>query len=783
MKHHPSKSSFIIGGLIRVTKRICKKARGSVAIGLLCLGILSFAAAYLESAASANGWSLKSWRQFFGNAADAPSKTSGISKPYASPQTAGGSSSYTITSYDAPGADTTAEHGTVGIAIDAAGDIAGLYLDSNGATHGFERAASGAITDFDPPGAGTASTQGTFALSIDPGGNYITGMYADSGNSYHGYVRAANGTITDFDVSGAGTGGHRGTIPLSVNTGGVIAGIYTTGTSLSGTTFYHGFMRAANGTITTFDAPGAGTNTAQGTAPSAINASGTITGTYADSSGVEHGFVRDASGTITSFDAPGAGTSGNGIGLKSEGTIPVNIDSAGDISGVYTDASNQHHGFVRAANGTFTTFDAPGAGTTTLFMLEGTIPFAIDPGGNYVVGFYADANGIHGFERTAGGTISSFDVPAAGTVVNQGTAGFGINDSGDIAGVYLDGSSVLHGFVLTPNPQAATPTFSVPAGTYTAVQTVSITDSTPDPIIYYTTDGTTPTTSSDVYSAPLTVSQTETIKAIATATGYNASAVASATYTVNLPQNPVPSLGNTSPAFVIAGGASFTLTVNGSGFTGSSAVYWGTSALTTQFVSGTQLTATVPAGDIASAGIVTVSVQTPAPGGGTSNTWQFEVDSSGSGTSTEPTFTTVTATVAPGSTASYPVTLPSNATNVSAVCLNLPSGATCSYSSSSSTLTIATSATTPAGTYPITVVFTETLPDTATALLVLPILLIPIVLMRRRMTTRNAWLAACACLLLFTVAVSTGCGSGKNTPTQPQTQTVTASAVITLVVQ
>lgn len=782
MKHGLSNFSFILAGLNLATKRLCEKVRGSVAIGLLCLGILAFAAIYLDSAASAHGWSWKSWRQFLSDATDAPSETSRIPRPYASPQVATSSSSYTITSYDATGAGTAAGHGTVGIAIDAAGDIAGLYLDSNGATHGFERAASGAITNFDATGAGTASTQGTFALSMDPGGNYITGMFADSGNSYHGYVRAANGTITEFDVSGAGTGGHRGTIPLSINSGGIIAGIYTTGTYQNGTTFYHGFMRAANGTITTFDAPGAGTNTAQGTAPSAINASGTITGTYADSSGAEHGFIRDTSGTFTSFDAPGAGTSGNGIGLKSEGTIPVSIDSAGDISGVYTDVSNQHHGFVRAASGTFTTFDAPGVGAPTLAMLQGTIPFAIDPGGNYVVGLYADANGVfHGFERNASGTIASFDAPSAGTAGNQGTGGLGINANGDIAGAYFDGNTVLHGFVLVPNPQAAAPTFSVPAGTYTAAQTVSIIDTTPDPIIYYTTDGTTPTTSSDVYSAPLTVSQTETIKAIATATGYSASAIASATYTINLPQNPVPSLGNTSPTFVSAGGSSFTLTVNGSGFTGSSVVNWGTSALATQFVSGTQLTATVPASDIASAGIFTVSVQTPGPGGGTSNTWQFEVDSSGSGTSTGPTFTTLKATVAAGSTASYPVTLPSTATNVSAKCLNLPSGATCSYSSGA--LTIATSATTPAGTYPITVVFTETLPGAATAFLVLPILLIPIMLMRRRMMTRNDWLTACAGLLLFTVAVSTGCGSGKSTPTQPQTHTVTVSAVITLVVQ
>ena len=438
MKHGLSNFSFILAGLNLATKRLCEKVRGSVAIGLLCLGILAFAAIYLDSAASAHGWSWKSWRQFLSDATDAPSETSRIPRPYASPQVATSSSSYTITSYDATGAGTAAGHGTVGIAIDAAGDIAGLYLDSNGATHGFERAASGAITNFDATGAGTASTQGTFALSMDPGGNYITGMFADSGNSYHGYVRAANGTITEFDVSGAGTGGHRGTIPLSINSGGIIAGIYTTGTYQNGTHPYHGFMRAANGTITTFDAPGAGTNTAQGTAPSAINASGTITGTYADSSGAEHGFIRDTSGTFTSFDAPGAGTSGNGIGLKSEGTIPVSIDSAGDISGVYTDVSNRTSRIC--ARGEWHVYNLRRSWSWRSYArnASGTIPFAIDPGGNYVVGLYADANGVfHGFERNASGTIASFDAPSAGTAGNQGTGGLGINANGDIAGQYF----------------------------------------------------------------------------------------------------------------------------------------------------------------------------------------------------------------------------------------------------------------------------------------------------------------------------------------------------------
>jgi hypothetical protein len=80
---------------------------------------------------------------------------------------------------------------------------------------------------------------------------------------------------------------------------------------------------------------------------------------------------------------------------------------------------------------------------------------------------------------------------------------------------------------------AATPTFAPKAGKYSAAQTVAISDAIPGAVIYYTTDGSTPTTSSPVYSAPITVSSTETLKADALASGYRRSLVAAGTYTIN----------------------------------------------------------------------------------------------------------------------------------------------------------------------------------------------------------------------------------------------------------
>lgn len=81
----------------------------------------------------------------------------------------------------------------------------------------------------------------------------------------------------------------------------------------------------------------------------------------------------------------------------------------------------------------------------------------------------------------------------------------------------------------------ATPTFSLEAGTYTENQTVSISCSTAGVSIYYTIDGTTPTSSSIVYNGAITISETTTLKAIAIKNG-ESSRVKSATYVIEKEQ-------------------------------------------------------------------------------------------------------------------------------------------------------------------------------------------------------------------------------------------------------
>jgi hypothetical protein len=79
--------------------------------------------------------------------------------------------------------------------------------------------------------------------------------------------------------------------------------------------------------------------------------------------------------------------------------------------------------------------------------------------------------------------------------------------------------------------------------------------------------------------------------------------------------NPVPLINNPlSPTSVAPGGPGFTLTVNGTGFVSGSVVNWNGSPLTTHFVSSSQLTATIPASNIATAGTATIRVSSPGDG-------------------------------------------------------------------------------------------------------------------------------------------------------------------------
>jgi hypothetical protein len=128
------------------------------------------------------------------------------------------------------------------------------------------------------------------------------------------------------------------------------------------------------------------------------------------------------------------------------------------------------------------------------------------------------------------------------------------------------------------------------------------------------------------------------------------------TFSIVVPNNPAPVATSLAPSSGTAGGASFTLTVNGSSFVNGSTVRWNASNRATTFVSANQLTATINASDIASAGSASVTVTSPAPGGGTSGALTFTIQAGGGGT-TPPTLTSLSIVSANSGSANTNVTI------------------------------------------------------------------------------------------------------------------------------
>ena len=312
-------------------------------------------------------------------------------------------------SFDAPGAG---PNGTVPSSMNQNGAIAGWYSD----------AAGWCMALFAPRPVRSRNSilpvlTDTFAVSINIKGQ-IAGFAARTVNHTshtHGFLRGQNGQFVGVDFPGAAD-----TSPESINDSGEVTGTYDD----SGGVF-HGFLRSASGTYTSFDAPNSGTGRSQGTVGSSINGTSAIAGYYSDSNSISHGFVRDQSGNITSFDVPGAGGSG---------TFANSINASGEVTGTYADNNSMAHSYLRDASGNIVPIDMPGADQTFAATIndQGVIAGEVTKGAAFA-----------GFRRDASGNFRTVPVP----VQNHGSFAIGITNLGRTTGAYVDLSGVTHGFV------------------------------------------------------------------------------------------------------------------------------------------------------------------------------------------------------------------------------------------------------------------------------------------------------------------------------------------------
>lgn len=366
-------------------------------------------------------------------------------------------------------------------------------------------------------------------------------------------------------------------------------------------------------------------------------------------------------------------------------------------------------------------------------------------------------------------------------------------------GIVLDGSGNLYfpdvcGLTvrqITSSVPAPAPTINPPAGTYSSAQSVTFSDSATIYSIHYTTDGTTPTTKSALYSGPISVAKSETLKAMATASGYSASSgVVSAAYIIQA----TPAIGLTSSANPADASQSitFTATVSSTAGTpsGSVAFFDGT----TKLGSGTLASgkATFSTASLA-AGSHTITAQyagdsnfLPATSGALTQTVNAFAIALASGASSS-------ASVSAGGTATYKLTVtPPGNSPVSLSVTGLPSGATSSFTPS----TVAAASPATAVTVSITVRSQSAaiVPDRpghpSRTPLLLGLALLPLLGWRRlRNLHHGAFMVLLSVAVMAGMAFLTGCGGGGSKSRggggqqQPQTYDLSVKATAGSVTQ
>ena len=286
-----------------------------------------------------------------------------------------------------------------------------------------------------------------------------------------------------------------------------------------------------------------------------------------------------AAGTYTTLQSVtiGDATAGTTIYYTTNGTTPTTSSSV--YSGAITVSATETLEAIAVETGYA---NSPAA--TAVYTINSILP---TPTFSPAAGTYTTSQSVTIGDATAGTTIyytTNGTTPTTSSDVYSGAITVGATET-------LEAIAVETGYTNSPaataaytiNPVLPTPTFSPAAGTYTTSQSVTIGDATAGTTIYYTTNGTTPTTSSNVYSGAISVSATETLEAIAVKSSYTNSPAATAIYTIN-PILPTPTFSpaagtyTTSQSVTIGdatAGTTIYYTTNGTTPTTSSSVYSG----------------------------------------------------------------------------------------------------------------------------------------------------------------------------------------------------------------
>ena len=411
----------------------------------------------------------------------------------------------------------------------------------------------------DPGLATSAELSNPWNIAVDVAGNIY---FSDQGNNVIRKVTAATGIITT--VAGNGSSGYSGDGDLAVNAelndpGGLavdsVGNIYFADTGNQVIRKVTG----STGVITTFAGSGnwgyygdggPATN-AQLNDPFSVSLGPNGNLYIADTYNSVIRMVAMSTGIITTVAGSGPWDYSGDGGLALDATLnlpsDVQEDSAGNL--YIADTGNQAIRKVNASTGIITTIAGNGSGgsagddgpaVNATFWFPDCL--ALDSLGNIYI---TDSNNIvrkitasTGIISTVAGvngpgipvssnlaTNTTLNFPAGVAVAPRGGSYYATDD------IYFAdaGNNIIRA---VGGYRTAAPTFSPVSATYSTAQTVSISESVAGSTIYYTTDGTTPTSSSKIYTGPITVSSSQTLNAIAVTSGGFLTAIGTAPYTI-----------------------------------------------------------------------------------------------------------------------------------------------------------------------------------------------------------------------------------------------------------
>jgi alpha-tubulin suppressor-like RCC1 family protein len=370
----------------------------------------------------------------------------------------------------------------------------------------------------------------------------ITTAQAIAAGGVFSEILLADGTVRGFGYNGAGQLGN-GTSPSS--TGLTVSGLSNATRIAAG--WYFSAAVKSDGTAWAWGENGRGqigdgTNVANRQVATQVS---TLTGIteIATGSNPGHAIAVTSDGVVWTWGGNTVGQLGDGTNVDSH--VPIALSGTNYTWKIATPAFSVAAGNYTTAQTVTITCLTPSV--EIHYTLNGTDPTLTDP----II--------------TSGGTVS----------IDQ-------NET-------LKARAWRTGF-MTSNVAAATYTLTVgtvtisPAqGTYTSAVTATMSVATPSATIHYTTDSTTPTELSPIYTGAITVPTTTTFKAIAVRTGWTSSAVATTTYQMFFGQAAAPTISPAAGSYTSSvtvtlsamAGATIRYTTNGTPPTTSSPVYVG----------------------------------------------------------------------------------------------------------------------------------------------------------------------------------------------------------------